>query len=297
MKLPSDVREQFRKFGASGGRSERTFAEAVQPGVQNLDYTETIAHGELRLGRGLFALQRTLLAYVSAGVEDHSEVNASARRNAPIVAVPAPFTDTERYVEVTLGYDDSTFYPTSFAAEDGFRVRGVFRRSGFGGDLDRNLAFGDASYTWSLFPTVGHQVVVRGQLGWSDGDDTLQGNFSIGGGLSTGLPRGYFDAAVATGRHLLASSLAYRFPVFRPFTASSTTPFRGRQLVVELFGDTAQVSNDHLGGDGDWFTSVGAEVLANAEFFDSMLSPGVGVAVQLDGKRDVRAYFSLGFVF
>lgn len=285
------------EFGFHGGRSERTFADTVRRGAQELDYTETVAHGELRLGRGLFALERTFLAYVSAGIEDHSEVDASARRNAPGVPVKAPFRDTEHYAEVVLGYDDSTFYPTSFTFEDGLRVRGLFRHSGLDGELERNLAFGDASYTWSLFPEAGHQLVVRGQLGWSDGDDTLQGNFSIGGGLSTGLPRGYFDEAVATGRHLLAGSLAYRFPVFRPFAAASTTPFRGRQLVVELFGDTAQVSNDHVSGDGDWFTSVGGELLVNAEFFDGILSPGIGVAVQLDGERDVRAYFSLGFVF
>lgn len=285
------------QFGASGGRSERTFFDTVLRAGEELDYTETVAHGEVRLGRGLFALERTLIAYVSAGVEDHSEVDDTARENVGGVPLKAPFRDTEHYAELTFGYDDSTYYPTSFAREDGLRVLGRFRHSGLGGELERDVAFGDASYTWSLFPEAGHQVVVRGQIGWSDGDDTLQGNFTIGGGLSTGLPRGYLDGAVATGRHLLAGSLAYRLPVFRPFVAASTTPFRGRQLVVEVFGDTAQVSLDHLGGDGEWFTSVGAELLANAEFFDAVLSPGIGVAVQLDGERDVRAYFTIGFGF
>ncbi|MBL9075924.1 MAG: hypothetical protein JNL08_00390 [Planctomycetes bacterium] len=285
------------QYGASIGRGERTFADTVLRGTDELDYTETVAYGEVRLGRGLFALERTLLAWVAAGIEDHSEVDDAARDNVGGVPVKAPFRDTERYVELTVGYDDATFYPTSYTREDGLAWRAVFRHSGLDGDLERDLAFGDAGYTWSLFPEAGHQVAVRGQIGWSDGDDTLQGNFSIGGGLSTGLPRGYFDEAVATGRHLLAGSLAYRFPVFRPFAASSTTPFRGRQLVVELFGDTAQTSDDRLGGDGDWFTSVGMELHANAEFFDGVLSPGLGVAVQLDGEREVRAWFALGFAF
>ncbi|MEO6595268.1 MAG: hypothetical protein ABIP94_10995 [Planctomycetota bacterium] len=288
------------EFGVNGGRSERTFAETVRrggPAGELFDYTETVARGEVRLGRGLFALERTFVSYVSLGIESHDEVNDSARQYAPPTFVKAPFRDTEHYAQLTLGYDDSTFYPTSYAREDGFSVLGIYRHSGLGGDLERNLALGSAGYTWSLFPKAGHQIIVRGQVGWSDGDDTLQGNFSVGGGLSTGLPRGYLDEAVATGRYLLGGSLAYRFPVFRPFTAASTTPFRARQLVVEVFGDTAQVSNDRLGGDGDWFTSVGAEVFANAEFFDGGLSPGVGVAFQLDGKRDVRAYFTLGFSF
>ena len=54
-----------------------------------------------------------------------------------------------------------------------------------------------------------------------------------------------------------------------------------------------------LGGGSydDWFKSVGAEVFANAEFFDGIVSPGLGIAWQLDGEREVRAYFSLGFSF
>ncbi|HEX6812124.1 MAG TPA: hypothetical protein VF384_10915 [Planctomycetota bacterium] len=285
------------EFGINGGRSERTFAETVLLGNELFDYTETVAFGEVRLGRGLFALERTFLLYGSFGIEDHDEVDESARDYAGGVYVKPPFRDTEVYAEVTIGYDDSTFYPTSYTREDGAFAVASYRHSGFGGELDRNLAIGDAGYTWSLFPSWGHQVAVRGQIGWSDGDDTLQGNFSVGGGLSRGLPRGYYDEAVATGQYLLGGSLAYRFPVFRPFAAASTTPFRGRQLVVELFGDTANVSNDKLNGDGEWFTSVGMELLANFEFFDSGLSPGVGVAFQLDGERDVRAYFSLGFSF
>ncbi|HEX5052794.1 MAG TPA: hypothetical protein VFZ65_13540 [Planctomycetota bacterium] len=285
------------EYGINGGRSERTFAETVRRGGELFDYTETVARGEVRVGRGLYALERTFLVYGSFGVESHDEVDHSARDYAGGTYVKAPFRDTERYAELTFGYDDSTFYPTSYTREDGFRVLGVYRHSGLGGDLERNLALGDAGYTWSLFPKAGHQLVVRGQIGWSDGDDTLQGNFSVGGGLSTGLPRGYIDSAVATGRYLLGGSLAYRFPLWRPFTASGTTPFRGRQLVVELFGDTANVSNDRLNGDGQWFTSVGGELFANAEFFDGILSPGVGVAFQLDGQRDVKAYFTLGFSF
>jgi hypothetical protein len=287
------------EFGIAGGRSERTYSETVLLGASRFDYTETVAHGQVRVGRGLYALERTFLAYASFGIEDHSEVDSSARDYAGGTYVKPPFRDTERYVEATLGYDDSTFYPTSYTFEDGFTWRALYRHSGLGGELDRNRALGDVGYTWSLFPVAGHQVVARTQAGWSDGDDTLQGNFSIGGGLSYGLPRGYIDEAVATGRYLLAGSLAYRFPVWRPFAGAGTTPFRARQLVVELFGDTANVADDRIGGgtSDNWFTSVGSELFANVEFMDAIISPGVGVAVQLDGEREVRAWFTLGFGF
>lgn len=283
------------QYGANAGRSELTFADTVIRGNDELDYTETVTHGEVRAGRGLFALERTFVAYVSAGVEDHDQVNDNERDNGGGTPWKAPFRDTEHYVQLSLGHDDTTFHPTSYAGEDGFGVLGTLRHSGLGGELDRNRALLDASYTWSLFPVAGHQIVTRAQVGWSDGDDVLQGAFSIGGGLSAGIPRGYVDEAVATGRHLAAASLAYRFPVWRPFAAASTTPFRGRQLVIEVFGDTAQVGDDRVFGEADWFTSVGVEVHANAEFFDATLSPGLGVGKQLDGDEDVRVWFTLGF--
>lgn len=285
------------QYGTSIGRSERTFGDTVLRGNDELDYTETVTLGEVRAGRGLFALERTFVGYVAAGVEDHDQVNENQRDNTGGAPLKAPFRDTEHYAEVVLGYDDSTFWPASYTSEDGLSILGTFRHSGLGGELDRNRALLSAGYTWSWLPSVNHQIVARGQVGWSDGDDVLQGAFSIGGGLSTGLPRGYFDEAVATGRHLLAGSLAYRFPVWRPFAAASTTPFRGRQVVIEIFGDTAQVGDDRTFGDADWFTSVGAVVHANAEFFDAILSPGLGIAKQLDGERDVRVWLSLGFGF
>jgi hypothetical protein len=287
------------EVGVRGGRSELTFAETVLRGAERFDYTETVAGGELRLGRGLFGLERQFLLYGAVGSEHHDEVDDSARDYAGGSYVKAPFRDTDGYVELTVGYDGSIAYPTSYTREDGLFVRGIYRHSGLWGELERNRALADGGYTWSVLPAAGHQLVVRGQLGWSDGDDPLQGNFSIGGGLTTGLPRGYLNEAVATGRHLLGASVAWRLPLWRPFAGGGTTPFRGRQLVLELFGDAAQISDQRPGGGSydDWFKSVGAELFANAEFFDGIVSPGFGVAWQLDGEREVRAYFSLGFAF
>ena len=286
------------EFGVRAGRSERTFAETVRRGNRRFDYTELVTEAEVRAGRGLFAIERQFVAYVAVGVEDHDEFDRTAKQYAGGTSITAaPFRDTDGYVEATVGYDGQIAYPTSYAREDGLGVLGVFRHSGLFGELQRNTALGDAGYTWSLFPRAGHQVIVRGQAGWSDGEDTLQSNFSIGGGLTTGLPRGYLGRAVATGRHLLAASFAYRFPLWRPFAGYSTAPFRGRQLVLELFCDTGQVSRDRLGGNGAWFTSVGGELHLDGEFFDGAMSPGLGVAYQLDGEQEVRVYFALGFAF
>jgi hypothetical protein len=284
------------EYGVRGGRSERTFSDTVVRGTELFDYTETVAGGEVRVGRGVFTLERQFQLYASVGAESHDEVNQSAQRYVGGTYVKPPFRGTDGYFEITAGYDDSTLFPTSYAREDGWTARATYRHSGLYGQLDRNRALADIAYVWSVMPNFGHQVVVRGQAGWSDGDDTLQGNFSIGGGLSTGLPRGYIDEAVATGRHLLAGSLAYRFPAWRTFTGGGLPPLKARQLIVEAFGDTGKVSNDRIGGDGDWFTSVGLELRANTEI-TSGFDPGLGIAYQLNAEHTVRFYFSLGISF
>ena len=117
------------------------------------------------------------------------------------------------------------------------------------------------------------------------------------GGLSRGFPRGYFDKAYATGQHLVAGSAAYRFPVYRPFEGFGTTPFRDRQISVETFFDSGKVSDDNPGGDGEWFSSVGIEIHVGIEFADQILQPGIGIAYQLDGDKDVQAYFSFSLTF
>ncbi len=281
------------EFGVRGSRSERTFAETVQLAGALLDYTEVVAGGEVRIGRGVFSLERQFRVYASIGAEHHDEVDESAARYVGGTYQKPPFRDTDGYIELTVGYDDSTYFPTSYAREDGFTTRFTYRYSGLFGDLERNRALADVSYTWSILPRAGHQIVVRSQAGWSDGDDTLQGNFTIGGGLTTALPRGYIDEAVDTGRHLIAGSLAYRLPLWRPFTSGTPAPLRARQIIAEVFGDTAQVGDEQIGDGGDWYTSVGAELFAQTEFADGV-SPGIGIAFQLDGNRDVRFYFSLG---
>ncbi len=286
-------------WGVDAWRSERTFGNEVKDSTYELyDYTETVDTAEIKIGRGLFGLERTWLFFGKVGIGHHDSVQESVDRYAgqTLTSIPV-FEGDEVYTELTFGYDDATFYPTSFAREDGIGFTSSFRHSGLGGDLERNLAFANGTYTWSLWPSGGHQIAVAAQGGWSDGDETLQGSFSIGGGLSRGLPRGYFDKAYATGKHIVAGSVAYRVPVYRPFEGYGTTPLRSRQIFLEGFFDSGKVSNNNPGGDGEWFSSVGIEAHVGIEFADQVLQPGVGVAYQIDGDEDVQAYFSFSLIF
>ena len=287
------------EFGAHVRRAERTFNDVIVADTrEEFDYSETVESAEVRAGRSLFGLEHRFRFYAALGASD-SEVVPEAREEyeGETLVNLAPFEGTERYTEFVVGWSNTTLYPTSFAPEDGFNIAGLYRNSGYGGDIDRDLGLLDASYTASIWPRGGHQLVLRAQVGWSEGDDSLQSNFSIGGGLSRGLPRGYLVEAEAAGRHLLAGSLAYRFPLWRPFQGFGTSPFRHRQLALELFTDTAKVSGNAIDGDGVWFWSTGLEVHSGWEVADLLIQPGLGLAVQLDGGEDVEVYFSLGFGF
>ncbi len=287
------------EIGGSLWRSERTYQDQVKDAAGNdYDYTETADTMEIRAGRGLAGLERTFLGYLGLGIEGHHRVSRAARayRGRPLVSSP-PFRGTERYVQATLGYGDAAFFPQSYAPGDGITATLEFRHSGLGGSLRRNRLFLNATWALDLPGKGGVQFVLGGQAGWSDGDRTLQGNFVVGGPLGRGLPRGYSRDTEAVGRHLLAGSAACRVPLWRPFRGFSTTPFRFRQLVLEVFGDSAKVSTDKFAGNGRWYSSLGGELHAGWEFRTLLLSPGLGLAKQLDGDRSWQAWVTMGFRF
>ena len=227
---------------------------------------------------------------------DYSTVDSAAEKYDGLATFNlTPFTDTEQYTELTLAYSDATLFPTSYTLDDGTSFAVKYRHSGYGGDMEQDRVIGLGTYVLSFWPRFGQQLVFGGALGWTEGDDYLQNQFSVGGtyGLNQ-LPRGY-GTTQALGQYLVGGSVAYRTPVWRPFSGHSTTPFVDRQTILELFFDAAKVSSDKLDGTGDWFRSIGANIHMNWMVWELMVNPGIGIAYQLDGDQDVRGLFGLGF--
>jgi hypothetical protein len=282
------------EIGLVGWQSERTYGDLLVDafGVRH-DYTERIATGEVRLGRGLAGFRTRMLAYVSAGLSDTRTVDDAAERYAGSPLLTAePFRGQERYLEATVGYDDSMIFPRSYAPENGINGTVSYRRSGFGGELDRDRVLALGGATLSVWPSQGHQLRFAGAAG--RGEITTQGAFSIGGALGQGLPRGYPDIE-DVGRHLLAGSVAYRFPVWRPFTSFGSSPWVHRQVVLEAFYDAGIVSDERRFERSDLYESVGGEIHDSWEFYTLLLQPGIGVAQQLDGEEDTVVYITFGF--
>lgn len=253
------------------------------------DYVETVDTVEGRIGYGLGGFARRWQAWLAVGIDEHRTVAAAADDYAGLTtAKPDPFVGTERYVEATLAYDDSLLFPTSYDREDGATLALTARASEPRGN--RALAIG--SYSLSVWPAQNHQLVIGGQLGWSDGPQDLQGRFGIGGNLSQGLPRGY-PLTMVRGRTLEAWSTAYRLPLWRPFAGLDTSPWVTRQAVLEGFYDAARVG-DRL-DEGHWYRSAGAELHLEFSFWLVRFAPGLGIARQIDGLEETAGYLSLGF--
>lgn len=283
-------------FALIGMQSERTYNDQIVDSAgREFDFSERVDSAEFRVGTGLAGFRRRFQAYVAAGISEHRVIDRGDDdyEGRTLVNTPA-FRGVEQYAEASIAYDDALIFPTSYAPETGNIWSVTYRESGFGGELDRQRVLGRATTVVSTWPSQGHQLVLGGELGWSSGDRTLQGAFAIGGALGLSLPRGYVETQ-AVGDDLIAGSIAYRVPVWRPFKSYGSSPWVHRQVVLEGFVDGAKVSDDHIGGDGHWFRSVGGEVHDCWEFWHLLLQPGIGVARQLDGDEDTVAYFSIDF--
>ena len=286
-------------IGIVGWQAERAWDEQIVASDGELyDYVEVRRSAEFRLGHGLTGLRRRFQLYAAVGIAEYNTVDSAAEEYAGLATFNlTPYTDVERYTEVTLAYSDATVFPTSYTLEDGTSFAVNYRHSGYGGDLEQERVIGLGTYVFSFWPRFGQQLVFGGALGWTEGDDYLQNQFSVGGTYNLNqLPRGY-GTTEALGQYLVGGSVAYRTPVWRPFWGHSTTPFVDRQTVLELFFDAAKVSNDELDGEGDWYRSVGANLHMNWMVWELMLNPGIGVAQQLDGDEATRVLFGFDFIW
>ena len=281
-------------------RAEATWYDQLvtQGGIRD-DYTETILRGEIRVGRGILGLERRAFAWLSAGAADHDAVDPidNYGRRPPVAGA-------EWFAGAALGYDDTTFFPDGYARSSGITALATWTSSVFPeSDRRRDVATLDAGAAIPVIPAWNHQIVLRGSVGWSDGDEILQDAFMIGGLFGNGWPRGYFNEE-AYGRNRLAWGVSYQAPVWRPFLGVGSSPLVLRQVFIEGFFEAAKVSDDRPGGDrgygglpAEWYRSVGAMGRFSMEFWGNLLQPGVGVARQLDGEEDTLLLIDLGITF
>lgn len=257
------------------------------------DFVETVDTLEARLGYGMGGYGRRWQGWLAAGWERRAEVDRAADDYRGLAVLGRrPWLGDEAYASLALAYDDSLLYPTSYAREDGLAAAGRWRA---GAETGTSLDL-QAAYSLPVIPRWNHQLVGAAQLGWSDGPDSLQGVYGVGGNAALGLPRGY-PSTMARGRTLTAASIAYRFPLWQGFRGVGSTPWVTRQLVAELYYDAARVGDRLERHDprARWFRAAGGELHLEIEYWLVRMAPGLGLARQIDGEEDLVLYFALGF--
>ncbi|GDY12151.1 hypothetical protein LBMAG53_10290 [Planctomycetota bacterium] len=287
---------EWVQLAGAAWRTERAYGDqVVTADGQRHAYVERATGAQAAIGTGLAGFKRRWFGYVALGTEYSKQIPGLENDwdNQAVISAPR-FSGREDYVEGVLAYDDTTFFPTSYAFEDGDTLIVKARHSDMGGELDHNRLFGTATKVISTWPRLGQQLVLGGLVGVGAGDPLPQGRFSIGGATGLGLPRGYNDLE-ATGDHALAWSAAYRFSVLPAFTWFGTTPFGFRQLIGEVFYDAAMVSEDHPGGHGKWYRSAGGELRAEWEIWLIRIAPGIGAAHLFQKHGEISPYFTLAF--
>lgn len=273
--------------------------QVVDSGGNRYNYAEDDTTGEVLTGYGLLGNGVRQQLYVAAGVTHHQPDDLYTNIYQGLsLASPPTYRGDEEFVAVTAAYDDREFFPTSYTYENGNMGAATWQHSRYrqAEDQQGDVVFGRAQRVITVWPSQSHQIVLNGELGWSGGLHLLPGAFAIGGITSIGLPRGYLTT-VATGEYAVAASGAYRLPLWRPYQGFSTSPWVFRQLVLEGFFDAGKVSMDRIGGDGHWYRSVGGELHAQWEFWTAYISPGLGIAQQLDANKDLTGYLALDFTY
>ncbi|MCK6491409.1 MAG: hypothetical protein L6R48_24430, partial [Planctomycetes bacterium] len=270
-------------------RQAQAWDDAARLSGAREDYHERLTGGRIEAWAGPFL-------GLALGLDDHAPLADANGYPVSALSAPPPLVGSERYVEVGGAIDLRRERPLAIAPEDGVALSATFRHSGLGGDLERNRLVAGAEGTLATWRRAGHQLAARLAVGWSDGDDVLQGAFAVGGrtAASAAILRGYGHAVEATGSHLGGWSLAYRVPLWRPELGAGIQPLALRQVVAEGFLDAAKTSSDHPFGDGAWYRAAGLQLSLDAEVWVLRLAPGVALARQLDGDRRWGAEFVLG---
>ncbi|TVR46459.1 MAG: hypothetical protein EA402_02580, partial [Planctomycetota bacterium] len=282
-------------MGFAAWHSEYRYEDRYDVEGRSYRQQETRRGGELRLGRGFSLGDRANHLYLAAGLERfHGDFEV------PLIPAPENFRlrlrpkAEERYLELRLGRSLGNFrLPDGYGQGSGLSIRGRYRHSGLGGDIEGHLAQASTRFSLDVFPQLGQQLVILGNIGWLDGDVSLRRSFAIGGDAGF-LPRGYHEV-VDRGRFFTGGSIAWRTPLWRPFTSWGPSALVHRQVILEAFADGAMVDNQAFFGGSDYYTSTGLSLHSSWLVWRAMLNPGIGAAYRFQDERGVRAWFTLDF--
>lgn len=211
-----------------------------------------------------------------------------------------PTRESEAGVWVKTTYFDGTAHHRSVSIEDGRMISLGAERSDehLGGDLTRMRYLAEWNEYLSMPWKENHVVKFSASYGFSRGDKTAQGGFTVGGfsspiaDMMPGLPdqlqvRGY-PSNFQVGKNAARASVSYRFPIHN-FSVGSEGPIPvyTNQVFAEVFHDAGRTwDRTGSGDDLRWITSTGIEANISLQLMRFLrFAPGIGVVYIPDRAR------------
>jgi hypothetical protein len=279
-------------LGGAAWQTEQAYENLSLGGIE-YERSDTIYGGEVRIGRGFADGHFDDHLYVAAGSE---KIRGDYRQPGTTGEIRLRPRSSEYYVELHAGKAIGFNLPDGYGSGTGLAFQGVYRHSGFGGDVEGGSALGALRLSMDVIPELGQQAVLMTSLGWHDGTSSLRRSIPVGGN-SAFLPRGY-DNVMRRGRYFNGASFAWRTPLWRPFTSWGTSAAVHRQLILETFIDTGSVSDkgffQDLSDNDKWYTSAGLAIHSSWLIWRVTLNPGIGAAYRFNDDS-ARAWLTLGF--
>ena len=165
-----------------------------------------------------------------------------------------------------------------------------------GGDLSQR------EYTLDYDEFIGlpknHAIYFNLKGATSQGDLIAQQAYQVGGIPAFGNPysvRG-FSSGFETGRHIVKSTLEYRFPIMYIFKARNTKPFFLDRLHLAVFSDAGNVwgSTKDEFDLSDTLVGVGLEVRLDLVLgYKLKITPAIGIAQGLTEDGETQPYITI----
>ncbi|MEN8263178.1 MAG: peptidase S9 [Nitrospirota bacterium] len=211
-------------------------------------------------------------------------------------------------LEVYEGRRDSAFagfrysgalkYPYSISREDGRNITLMYRHYLDVGENDLNQREYTLDYDEFIGLPKNHAIYFNLKGATSDGDLIAQQAYQVGGIPAFGNPysvRG-FSSGFETGRHIVKSTLEYRFPIMYIFKGRNTKPFFLDRLHLAVYSDAGNVwgSTKDEFDLNDTLVSVGLEVRLDLVLgYKLKITPAIGIAQGLTEDGETQPYITI----
>ena len=212
-----------------------------------------------------------------------------------------PFEGRRDNLFVAAEYSDAVRYPYSISNEEGRTLSATFRN--YSRRAGSDIAVREYLGSWEEYLSLPsellrhHVVAVRLRGGISDGEQTTQNSFQLGGPpdpLREFPLRGY-PSRFQTGKYVATGTVEYRMPVYDLFRGPGTAPVFLDRVHAAAFVDTGEVWGSGVSFSGSR-VKVGAGVEARADLtlgYWLKIEPAIGFAYGFDDGGEAQVYFTV----